>query len=80
MFSRNFTFAAAFAAHQAAAIEVFRACQTPEVVQDFDLDSYLGLWYEARRDKDCRYESESSICNTASYSLKDDGDIRVRNN
>lgn len=56
----------------------FGKCQMPEVQQEFDLNSYLGLWYEARRDKDCIYES--GICNTASYSLNDDGSIRVLNN
>eukprot|EP00354_Favella_ehrenbergii_P009018 CAMPEP_0170464974 /NCGR_PEP_ID=MMETSP0123-20130129/9491_1 /TAXON_ID=182087 /ORGANISM="Favella ehrenbergii, Strain Fehren 1" /LENGTH=168 /DNA_ID=CAMNT_0010730753 /DNA_START=30 /DNA_END=536 /DNA_ORIENTATION=+ len=66
---------------QAALVEaskVFRSCQKPDVQQDFDLDRYLGLWYEARRDKDCAYEG--GICNTASYSMNDDGSIRVLNN
>ena len=50
----------------------------PDVEQNFDVDAYLGLWYEAYRDVECRYES--GICDTAHYSLRDDGDIRVRNN
>ena len=50
----------------------------PDVEQNFDLDAYLGLWYEAYRDVECRYED--GVCNTAHYSYRDDGDIRVRNN
>ena len=57
----------------------FGACQKPEVQQDFDLNRSLGLWYEARRDKDCIYEKTKGICNTAEYSLNDDGSIRVVN-
>ena len=68
----------ALAATQAHASNVTRACLEPTVEQNFDLNSYLGLWYEARRDVECRYEE--GVCNTASYSLRDDGDIRVRNN
>ena len=70
--------ALAAAAQQVNAENVFRGCQNPTVQQNFDLDAYLGLWYEARRDKECKYES--GICNTADYQLRDDGDIRVRNN
>ena len=71
--------ASAFAAEQALASKVFRGCQEPTVQQQFDLDAYLGLWYEQRRDKECSYED--GICNTAQYSLTDDPDtIRVRNN
>ncbi len=70
--------ALASAATQVYAENVFRGCQNPTVQQNFDLNGYLGLWYEQRRDKECRYES--GICNTAAYSLRDDGDIRVRNN
>ena len=55
-----------------------RACQEPEVVQDFDLEAYLGLWYEIVRDKDTNYEH--GICNTANYSIRADGNIRVLNN
>ena len=70
--------ALAAAAQQVNALQVFRACQEPEVQQNFDVEGYTGLWYEQRRDKECRYES--GICDTAHYSLKDDGNIRVRNN
>ena len=75
---RGITIVAALAAQQANASNVFRSCLTPEVQQDFKLDAYLGLWYEQRRDKDCSYEH--GTCTTASYSMNDDGSIRVLNN
>ena len=55
-----------------------RACQEPDVIQNFEVASYLGRWYEIYRDADDTFEY--GICNTANYSLRDDGDIRVRNN
>ena len=64
--------AVATASHQA------RKCQDPPVVQNFDINAFLGEWYEIVRDKDCWYEK--GICNTATYALKDDGHIRVLNN
>ena len=75
---RGITIAAVLAVQQVIASNVFRKCQEPEVQQNFDLDSYLSTWYEYKRDKDCTYES--GICDTATYSLNDDGTIRVRNN
>ena len=55
-----------------------RACQEPDVVQNFDINAYLGRWYEIVRDVDTTYEH--GICSVPNYSLKEDGDIRVRNN
>ena len=78
MISKNIVIATVFAAQQVSASNVFRGCQEPSMQQDFDLDAYLGVWYEQRRDKDCSYES--GVCNTAHYSLNEDGTIRVRNN
>ena len=52
-------------------------CQMPAVQQNFDIEAYLGLWYEQRRDQDCRYEQ--GICDTAQYSLRTDGNLRVLN-
>ena len=75
---KGLTIAAALAMGEALASNVFRGCQTPEVQQNFDLDAYLGEWYEQRRDKDCAYES--GVCTTATYSMNDDGSIRVLNN
>ena len=79
MQTRNIAIAAILAAQQVYAGSVTRACLKPEVQQNFDVNRYLGLWYEARRDADCRFEATNGICNTAQYSLRDDGDIRVVN-
>ena len=58
---------------------VARKCQDPEVVQNFDVEAYLGKWYEMIRDKETNYES--GYCDTASYSLNEEpNSIRVRNN
>jgi apolipoprotein D and lipocalin family protein len=46
-------------------------------VQDFDIDSYLGKWYEIAR-LDHRFERGLSNV-TAQYSLRDDGGVRVVN-
>uniref|UniRef100_A0A336LB91 Apolipoprotein D n=1 Tax=Culicoides sonorensis TaxID=179676 RepID=A0A336LB91_CULSO len=48
-----------------------------EVVQDFQVVDYLGVWYEQER-----YEQTFQIefdCVTASYSLNDNGTVRVLN-
>ena len=46
-------------------------------VQDFDLDKYLGHWYEIAR-IDFRFERGLTSC-TADYSLNPDGSVRVLN-
>lgn len=48
-----------------------------EVVQDFELDRYLGTWYEVAR-FDHPFERWLSEV-TASYSLRDDGGVDVVN-
>jgi len=48
-----------------------------EVVQDFELDSYLGTWYEIAR-LDHSFERGLEAV-TATYSLKDNGSVRVLN-
>jgi apolipoprotein D and lipocalin family protein len=48
-----------------------------EPVEDFDLDRYLGTWYEIAR-LDHRFERGLSNV-TASYSTADDGYVRVVN-
>ena len=55
-----------------------RGCQETEVVQHFDQNAYLGRWYEIVRDKDTSYEH--GICATPNYFLREDGNIRIRNN
>lgn len=46
-------------------------------VKDFSLQRYLGSWYELAR-FDHSFEKNMSNC-TATYSLKDDGTIRIIN-
>ena len=47
------------------------------VVDDFELDRYLGRWYEIAR-LDHRFERGLSNV-TATYSMRDDGGVRVLN-
>ncbi len=48
-----------------------------EPVQDFDLERYLGKWYEIAR---FNHSFERNLMNvTATYSLRDDGKVRVLN-
>ena len=70
------SFATAFAMAEAGKAD--RECQMPEVQQNFDVEAYTGIWYEQRRDKDCYYES--GICDTATYSIKNETTLRVLNN
>jgi len=46
-------------------------------VTDFELDRYLGTWYEIAR-LDHRFERDMSNV-TANYSMRDDGGVRVLN-
>ena len=46
-------------------------------VQDFDIDRYMGKWYEIAR-LDHSFEKGLSKV-TAEYSLKDDGGVKVIN-
>jgi apolipoprotein D and lipocalin family protein len=48
-----------------------------DTVDDFELDRYLGRWYEIAR-LDHRFERGLSSV-TANYSLRDDGGVRVLN-
>lgn len=45
---------------------------------NFDLQRYLGLWFEIAR-KPMRYEDETARDITAEYSLNEDGTVRVLN-
>ncbi len=47
------------------------------VVEDFNIDKYLGLWYEIAR-YDHRFEKDL-VGVTAHYSYRDDGHIKVVN-
>lgn len=48
-----------------------------DVVDSVDLDRYLGKWYEIARFEH-RFQ-EGCVNSTATYSMRDDGDIRVEN-
>ena len=48
-----------------------------EVVQDFDVNKYLGTWYEIAR-LDIKWERNIERV-TAQYSLRDDGKVKVVN-
>ncbi len=51
--------------------------ESVEPVKDFDLNKYLGTWYEiARLDHSFERGLEQV---TAEYSLREDGGVRVRN-
>ncbi len=54
-----------------------RAPECVEVVSGFDLNRYLGTWYEIAR---LDHSFERGLSNvTADYSLRDDGGVRVIN-
>ena len=53
-------------------------CQDPELQQDFDVNRYLGRWYEIWKDPTANFDIGQK-CTTAFYSLRDDGLIRVQN-
>lgn len=59
----------------------FTACATtppsPDVIQNFDLNKYLGAWYEIAR-YDHSFERGLSKT-TANYSLRPDGKVKVVN-
>lgn len=52
--------------------------QEARSVESFDLQRYLGLWYEIGR-LPLRYEDDTAIDVTAEYSLNDDGTVKVDN-
>jgi len=62
---------------------VFNSCKSVkipndiEVVENFDIKSYAGKWYEIAR-FDFKYEKDMDNV-TAEYSLKEDGTIKVLN-
>ncbi len=51
--------------------------QTIEAVQNFDVNRYMGKWYEIAR-LDFRFE-RNLINTTADYTLSDNGTVRVEN-
>ena len=53
------------------------ACPKAQVMQNFELDSYVGVWYERVRDKSIKYETGD--CVQAKYTKVKDGSVEVRN-
>ena len=52
--------------------------QQPPTVSNFNLEKYLGTWYEIAR-LPMKYQPEDSTDISAVYSLQPDGKIRVQN-
>lgn len=52
------------------------SCPTPQLEQDFDINRYMGRWYEAAR---MFNPFQWGDCTTADYSLNDDGTVKVIN-
>ena len=52
-------------------------CEDHETVSDFDVESYMGLWYEFARSASIPFETGE--CITAQYSLKDSREVKVTN-
>ena len=53
-------------------------CYPIEIVKNFNVDAYLGQWFEIRRDASTWYELFGE-CVNANYALKENGNLRVRN-
>ena len=52
-------------------------CPKTPVMQNFNLNSYTGMWYEQVRDKSVWYETGD--CVQARYTRQADGSVEVRN-
>ena len=57
----------------------FKKCPKIEVQPDFNLNTYLGTWYELYRDVDIPAWWYTGECTTAHYDLKDDTHVIVDN-
>lgn len=60
---------------------IFHRAALPEgatPVDDFELDKYLGVWYERAR-MNFYWENENLINTSAEYQLNDDGTVKVIN-
>ena len=56
---------------------IFGSCPKVELQKDFDLERYLGVWYEMKRSESVTFEK--GTCVTARYSLLDSGYVEVLN-
>lgn len=55
----------------------FGWCAQPTLQPNFDINQYLGTWYEAGRDKGLIYEYGD--CAQARYSVNADGSLNIHN-
>ena len=53
-------------------------CPSVNIQQNFELNKYLGKWYEIGRVKNVPYTA-STRCGTAEYELQEDGTLKVIN-
>ena len=53
-------------------------CDEPKLVENFDVNSYIGTWYEIYRDPETPFE-KNGICVTAQYSFNADGTLGILN-
>eukprot|EP00347_Sterkiella_histriomuscorum_P019149 403342759 len=53
-------------------------CDNPNLVQNFDVAKYAGVWYEIYRDSETPFEKNSK-CVTANYGLNRDNTLSVYN-
>ena len=53
------------------------SCAKPALEPNFDLDLYLGTWFEMERSEAIKFEKGE--CVTANYSLLDSGYVEVLN-
>ncbi len=56
---------------------IFGSCPKVELMRDFEVDKYLGTWYEMMRSDSIKFEE--GTCITANYSLLESGKIKVLN-
>ena len=50
---------------------------SPSVVQNFNIERYMGKWYEQFRDASMLFQQGE--CDTADYSINEDGSVKVVN-
>ena len=60
-----------------AARVIFGSCPKVELQKNFDLEKYLGTWYEMKRSESITFEE--GTCVTAHYSLLESGYVEVLN-
>ena len=54
-------------------------CLNPKLQDNFEIEKYVGVWYEQYRDYDFAFSDPSGECTVAEYSFNDDGSVKVHN-